>query len=356
MPIMAILFSCSSNDENLSEQNSGKGIKFVTNVPSMSVRSGDIDNSNLSSFNVSAYRNGSIFEGIDKKTPTQSGSEWKLSPTVYWPGSETLIFWAYSPTTLNPTVASTGITMDYTPSNTVASQQDIVAAYATGTSTNSAVALQFKHLLSKIKFQVKSEALNGYTIKIKGVRLGWIKRGKGKLNFSSSGATWTDASDNGETSYSIGSESETAIELTDYSTAIGTRNFADITFDGGAMYIVPQNLDAWVGSSSQTHNAYISFLCQVSQYGTKTFPTSGDYAWGAAIGIDTDFVAGNQYTYQITFFPDGTGGCGYPDPAEDNTDPAQPIVPGGGGSSSEIKFSVSVDTWTPNTETPSYSN
>lgn len=352
---MAILFSCSSNEENLSEQNSGKEIKFVTNVSAMSVRS-DITSDNLGSFKVSAYNGTNVYAGIDQSTPTKSGTEWTLSPKVYWPATGSLTFWAYSPTTLSPTVASTGITMDYEPTS-VTSQEDIVAAYISSSSTSSAVALPFKHLLSKIKFKVKSEALNGYTIKIKGVRLGWIQRGKGTLNFSSTGATWTNASDNAEKSYKIGSASETAVELMDYSTTLASRTFTDITFDGGAMYIIPQDLTAWVANPSQTHNAYISFLCHIEQYGLKVFPTdSNEYGWGATIGIDTDLAAGNEYTYGITFFPGGTGGCGYPDPADDNTNPASPIVPGGGGSSNEIKFSVSVDPWTTQTETPAYTN
>ena len=350
MPIMAILFSCSSNEENLSEQNSDKEIKFITNVPAMSVRSvEDISSSNITTkgFKVSAYKSSAIWAGIDESAPSNSSSSWSFSPAKYMPATGSLNFWAYSPTDLTVSGKSeNGFTLEYEPSTTVANQKDIVAAYTS--TSNSPISLTFKHLLSKIKFNVKSGATNGYTISIKGVRLGWIKRGKGTLTYNAGTATWANATGNATASYEIGGSSETPIDVT--STATDINSFTD-----NAFYVLPQKLTAWDASEHTTENAYISFLCQIKQYGNKEFPsTPEDYAWGAAIGIDTNWQPGYEYTYNITFFPNN-GGCGYPDPKDPPT-PFGPIVPGGGGSSSEIKFSVSVDTWTSQTENPSYSN
>ena len=345
LPIAALIASCSSDDNE--EKNSGNEIKFVTNVPSMSVKGSEITTSNLASFKVSAYNGTDIWAGIDEEAPIQSSGTWAFNPAKYMPSSGSLDFWAYSPTDLIVAdKTARGFILEYAPSTTASEQKDIVAAYAS--SSTSPVSLTFSHLLSKIKFNVQSAAINGYSISIKGVRLGWINRGKGKLTYASGNANWSDASGNTKASYEIGGSSATAIDVTSAPTDFSS-------FTDNAFYVLPQQLTAWEASSSTTQNAYISFLCQVKQYGVQQFPTTGEYDWGAAIGINTKWEPGYEYTYNITFFTGGTGGCGYPDPSVYPTTSDQPIVPAG-SASSEIKFNVSVSAWTQKTETPSYTN
>lgn len=345
LPLAALLASCSS-DENVQEQNERKEIKFTIGVKSPTVKS-ETNASTLTDFNLSAYQNSSVYANIDNTTINKpvSGTIWSLSPAKYWPNSGTLDFLAYAPSSIGATIASDKITLsDYEPSTAdVAAQTDIITAIAANQST-SPVALQFNHALSKIVIKAKNESMAGYTVEIKGVKLGWIGTNKADMSVTSTGATWTPASDVTNTSYKIESSDATTVAFNDYSSDYTTRSAQDIMFGKDGFYLIPQQLTAWSNGTPSTKNAFISVLCKIKQYGTQIFPTTGDFGWAGATGIDTKWEAGKMYTYTLEFFNDGTGGFGYPDPEDPptGTTPGSPIIT---NPSSDIKFTVTIDDW-----------
>lgn len=349
LPLAALLASCSS-DENVQEQNEGNEIKFTIGVKSPTVKS-ETNASTLNDFKISAYQNSSVFANIDNTIISKpgTGTIWSFSPAKYWPNTGTLDFLAYAPSSINATIVSDKITLsDYEPSTAdVAAQTDIITAIAANQST-SPVALQFNHALSKIVIKAKNESLAGYTVEIKGVKLGWIGTNKADMSVTSSGATWTPAAGATNTSYKIESSDASTVSFNDYSSDYTTRPVQDIMFGKDGFYLIPQQLTAWSNSAPSTKNAFISVLCQIKQYGSKVFPSNGDdFAWAGAIGIGTNWEAGKMYTYTLEFFNDGTGGFGYPDPEDQptGTTPGNPIIT---NPSSDINFTVTIDDWTTN--------
>lgn len=106
-----------------------------------------------------------------------SNSQWSYSPTKYWPNdpSQQLDFLAYAPYGDDNHIEITdGYKLTFKVDETAANQVDLIVATAknrTRNSNNGAVALHFRHLLSRLQFDAKAAAGSTSTIEITDVTL-----------------------------------------------------------------------------------------------------------------------------------------------------------------------------------------
>lgn len=125
---------------------------------------------------------------------TWDGSQWSYSPTKYWPNnaSQRLDFLAYAPYGDDTHISVSGSTLTFTVDETAANQVDLIVATAknrTRNSNNGAVALNFRHLLSRLQFDAKAAAGSTSTIEITNVTLTGDFYTKGTVDLSNSSAT-----------------------------------------------------------------------------------------------------------------------------------------------------------------------
>lgn len=139
-----------------------------------------------------------------------NGSAYSYSPTRYWPGSDKLNFWAYSPYSASPDlrVANSNTTFtsnskslpdinvtvdghtDYRVTNLVQNQ----TYRNTNSGYNGTVLMPFNHTLSLIDVNVdKDDSSDHYTVTMKSVRFDGLYMA-GLLRWDSSGNTWDWAS------------------------------------------------------------------------------------------------------------------------------------------------------------------
>lgn len=216
--------------------------------------------------------------------------------------------------------------------------------------------LNFKHALSQIEVQAKCSN-EKIKIEILGVRM---VNAATKADFTfpeaettsayvlaqSQWAGWSGADGGHATAYYI--KGEQPVTLTD--------NAQSIMFGDDNFMLLPQQLTAWDGTTSQT-GAYLSVLCRIYSVDggneillypqpTDTDNKDGKYAF-SAVSIDTNWEPGKKYTYTLNFCDNGGGaGKGDPDP-----DPDEPVDPDPGVDPGEpilgpIFFTVTVDDWT----------
>ena len=352
------LVSCTNDD--VVDVNKGGGISFRASLDKARTKA-VTSLSNLNAFNVTAIGNSSNYFTDLGVTSSDNGSTWTTASTYYWPGYE-LAFFAYAPQTPGGTVGISGTEKkisDFSPAQDVSAQNDLVIAYNTGTKAaneGSGVPLNFKHALSQIEVQAKCSN-EKIKIEILGVRM---VNAATKADFTfpeaettsayvlaqSQWAGWSGADGGHATAYYI--KGEQPVTLTD--------NAQSIMFGDDNFMLLPQQLTAWDGTTSQT-GAYLSVLCRIYSVDggneillypqpTDTDNKDGKYAF-SAVSIDTNWEPGKKYTYTLNFCDNGGGaGKGDPDP-----DPDEPVDPDPGVDPGEpilgpIFFTVTVDDWT----------
>ena len=101
---------------------------------------------------------------------TWDASQWSYSPTKYWPNdpSQQLDFLAYAPYGNNHIKITDGYKLTFTVDTDPENQVDLVVATTkdqTRNSNNGAVALNFRHLLSRLRFEAKAAAGYDYEIR-----------------------------------------------------------------------------------------------------------------------------------------------------------------------------------------------
>lgn len=111
---------------------------------------------------------------------SKEGDEWLLSSTVYWDDDTNVQFYAYAPyngagITLSGARVSGAPTINYVTPEQVSNQKDLMIATSEVYSKypNAPIPLEFRHLLSAIKFKVGADGLREGTIKsitLKGIR------------------------------------------------------------------------------------------------------------------------------------------------------------------------------------------
>lgn len=157
LPVMILLASCTGEeDEGL------YAIGFQTSGNTM-LRASDIDAGNILDFRVWTvwtrdalpviYMDGIKVERIDNQSP------WMYSPVFYWPTAGTLDFYAYSPATSTGVLSfdAENLSLIYDVTTDHQRQEDFVMASILEPAFNSPVNLNFEHMLSQVKFHVKSK-------------------------------------------------------------------------------------------------------------------------------------------------------------------------------------------------------
>ncbi|MDD7010514.1 MAG: fimbrillin family protein, partial [Candidatus Cryptobacteroides sp.] len=191
--------SCTKTEVVSSDvQSSQRGIGFsaYTAKPTKAPQT-DVITDDFNSFQVSAIGNGAVY--FNNVTFTKNGEGvWASTPAYFWP-AYALDFYAYNKPTngaFTPTINTTSQTLTFTPSTTLADQEDLVAAYAPNQTQplSGATPLTFKHYLT----QIVVKALNTnptYGVEVAGVKIAHMQN-KVKYTFSSNtAAVATDAAD-----------------------------------------------------------------------------------------------------------------------------------------------------------------
>ncbi len=362
--VLAAMSSCSKDE--VVEVNNGNAIAFRASMDKAVSRSNETSLSNLGAFNVTAIGNDRNYFTNLAVTSSNEGKDWMTGSTYYWPSFD-LAFFAYAPQNAGGGTVSIDHTAkkitNFSPASTVANQKDLVIAYNTGSragNENAGVALNFKHALSQI--EVKAKCMNSnIKIEVLGVKVMNVAR-IADFTFPEDAATitsysllqtqWSNWREAGEgNGYMIKGNKPVILNEKDQSIMMGTDNFM----------LIPQQLVNWDITSKPT-GAYLSVLCRIySKDGSNEvllYPlatSSDDKAnkYGlSAVAIDTNWLPGKKYTYTLTFCGEG-GGAGRIDPNPDNSDSTidpNPVPNGKGGDlilGAPIKFTVSVDDWTP---------
>lgn len=356
---LAAMTSC-SNDEVVNVNN-GDAISFRASLDKAISRGAETNLQNLKAFNVTAVGNGNNYFTNLGVTSDDQGSNWNTVATYYWP-SFNLQFFAYAPQTEIGTVNITNTEqkiVGFTPKSNVAEQQDLVVAYNTGTrdsNQDKGVALNFKHALSQI--EVKAKCLNpNIKIEVKGVRIVNVAtvadftfpREETNLSYSLLQGQWDNRS--GENIL------DNAYKIEGKSSIILNNESQSIMFNEGNFMLIPQQLTKWGENNTKT-GAYLSVLCRISSKdGDKEvllYPLAttedakiGKYAY-SAVAIGTNWLPGKKYTYTLTFCGED-GGAGRVDPNPDTEEP-NPLPGKEGGDlilGKPIKFTVTVDDWSP---------
>lgn len=327
---MALTLASCNEDEQVAI-NQGRGISFRTAMNNSMTRAEDLTTGNL-------YQKGGFYvygfntDGsklIDNAHFTSTdGTTWneENGKTYFYPTDNSEVnFFAYAPNlTSEPTCSKDQFSVDFTPETTMANQKDFVFATATGSNSSAQVVqLTLDHKLSKI--QVKAKNTNPeYTYKVTGVKV-VANKNKGTFTYSGTQGSWT--TDGTKESYEV-----------TYTEAKELASDAKYIFekDEDSFLLVPQQLTAWDPKQDANNNnegAFISVKISV------TANTSGKEIvtnkW-AAVPVNTNWQAGNKYTYTLDF----SNGAGVVDPENpDGGNPGEPIL------GNPIKFTVNVGSW-----------
>lgn len=321
---LACLSSC-SNDNTLTESDKN-AIRFNTTLQGATRAS--VTESTFAAFNVTALKGSSVYFtnlGVNK----QSDGSWATERTEKWPpDGSSLQFFAYAPTTLSSKVIISNTEQKltgYTPDSDVDNQADVLTAY--NSASGGTVQMTFKHALSMIEIKAQNSSTEGYEMKVKGVKLGWIPS-TADMTFQNADAfpQWATPEANSEASYTI--------EGTPFSLTSSTQS---LMFDKDNFLMIPQQLTAWNNTTPTTKAAYIGVLCQITNGSRNVYPTDPTkFAW-VVTGINTLWEPGHKYVYTLDFFKNG--GAGYIDP-DDPDNPGAPVI-----NDVPISFSVSIKDW-----------
>lgn len=360
--VLAAMSSCSKDE--VVEVNNGNAITFRASMDRAISRGSETNLSNLGAFKVTAVGNGQNYF-TDLSVTDGGGAGWQTATTYYWPSFQ-LSFFAYAPQNVGSgtvTISNTEKKItSFSPNQTVADQKDLVIAYNTGDrlkNETSGVALNFKHALSQIEVKAKCGNSN-MKIEVLGVKVMNVS-GTADFTFPENAPTetsytlaqgqWDNLQEANGNGYMIKGSSPVTL----------TGEAQSIMMNSGNFMLIPQQLTKW-GETPVTTGAYLSVLCRIySKDGSKEvllYPlaTSSDNKaekYGlSAVAIDTNWLPGKKYTYTLTFCGEGSG-AGRIDPNPDQSDSAidpKPISGGNGGDlilGAPIKFTVTVDDWTP---------
>lgn len=282
------------------------------------------------------------------------GGSWKEDAqyTAYWPAlSATLNFQAIAPAS-DPSfsvannvankLAHMVATVTVPENNSL--QKDILMANAdkvTEESNSRKVQLNFKHVLSQVRFSVKtaSQQVSG---EIEDIALCNIKQ-KGTVGFQGEDAGTNEADwavvlasaepENltAKTTYSIGMVSDGTFGVAEYTTA------KDMTAADGSLLMLPQTTVKWatadkapvsIETADAAYNTYIKISCKIKNGNTYLVGSDADFG-DVYIPFKAEWTMGKKYVYTINI---GTGTGGFD---KDGNPLIQPI-----------SYSVDVEPWT----------
>lgn len=255
------IVGCTQNEEI---ENAGQKAEVSFNtIVSKTTRVTPMITDNFKSFKVNAYNTGTTAMGtevsletvfMEDVTASKTGTTWGIDKgPFYWPMTDNIQFFAYSPIT---NVESYAVTKGYpTFSYTIQSvQEDLLVAKAenatkTKNGTNG-VSLAFAHILTQINFSAKLEADATYAvtkIEISGVN------NKGTFTYGAADLTGAWTATSGTASYEYSGK---------YDATEDENHIVTFSTGDNALMLLPQTLSA---------GAKISIDYSVVKGGTTTF-------------------------------------------------------------------------------------
>lgn len=353
----ALAMASCSNDE-LVEVAKNDAINFRTvvglNTKATEVKTADLDTKGV--FVTTFDAAGNLLFG--ETHYTKQGTEWTAGQ--YWGNNASLDFYLTLPA-LNDWVTGASLAKDskkltgVTVKDKIAEQVDLVAVAKTGVNkTADAINVELQHVLSQIEIRAKNTNDN-YVYKVKGVRITNVSS-KGDIDLSSN--TWSNISSTAGDikSYTV-TYADTKERTLGAAESTLTVQEADGTTVDNAMLIPQGPTTAWNGTNKSADGTtpvagtYISVLVNITakKGGAAVYPKAeGKYGW-VAVPVAFTWENGNKYIYTLDF----TKGAGKVDPVNPGpdvqpgvTDPdkTEPVL------GDEIKFTVTVKEWAPQTE------
>lgn len=340
------LASC-SNDETV-EMAQQKAIGFRT-VVGLNTRGVETGTANLRAIDVTAYKGTEEYFGVT--TPIRyekalGGTFFESANKYYWPVDDAELTF----TALNEDwdgagtrvfTSSTDIKIkDVTVADEVGLQKDLV--YVTGvkgkksTNESTGLALTMDHALSQIQINAKN-GNNLYKYQVKGIRVAKVNS---KATFDVIAGTWDNASD--VKTYKVEYDTPIALQA-DAQPIMGTV--------AGNAILIPQTTTEWDGVAidDAVTGSYISVLVQITtKDGGLVYPKKANGFTWASVPVSFTWEKGNKYIYTLDF----TNGAGKVDPVDPGTDwdknePQKDPDKGQDILGEPIKFTVTVNTWTP---------
>ena len=366
---MALLSGCSDNELASVETSQKTPIGFHTVGSQMGSRATIIDPSNLTTTDFKVYaftQNGEEFLGTkDTDYGTNgilihhNGTKWDYkSPTdlSYWPGTVTkLNFFAVNPATFYPELA-----MNYTWQINDKKQKiwyqcideygggtnkniDVMYAIANNQTKNTnsgTVKMKFRHILSQIAFQAKTQDAN-IEVEIEGIKL---------YNFGMSGNFTFPENDqkqptnaNWEPTGIIGGVPNNVIKGT--KVTVTNAAITEITNDQNkTMLVIPQTLKAWQTSAASPKTkadadtdkeSYLGISCKIKLNGKYVNGSKDKYEF-LYVPFGAEWEPGKRYVYTLIF------GGGY-------TDKGIPVM-------NPVNFDAEVTDWTEDINNTTHGN
>ena len=329
---------------------------------------------NMGSFNVTAFPTGgaNYFTNLAVSS-SDHGDNWNTASIYYWPAGA-LNFTAYAPTSINGLVTINQTEQKiagFEPDAKVADQKDVVAAFNAGSKSTvvgastfgvAGVPMNFKHILSQIEVQAKCSNAN-LRVQVVGVKLGNVYS-KGDFAFPQveTATTYNVPRTNWS---NLSAAKDYGVETATPATPLTLDNTArSIMFGANNFMMIPQALTAY-NATSYASGSYIGVLCRMDMNDnmgnyTPLYPTTATtgYAYNA-VPIATEWVPGKKYIYVLEFGSGSGSGGGIQPPNQDNptpggtitpTTPTTPADPEAPILGQPIKFTVTVDDWSDQTE------
>lgn len=264
---------------------------FVDNVTKA-----DVTNESIKSFWVFGnYNNNTeskwvpLFNNVQVNgTATGSGNVWKPAQNAYWVVNENHAFGAYADGTsaLSEGVAFDPATKKLTFTDYSAGANDLIAATTDnaltwdGNGDAPAVALTFKHLLSKVKFTFQTGAADTYTMAVSELKVtNAVKTASVDFTDNVVGTWAGTATGEGVEAYNFGGVTDFAV--TGGSAASEVR------------YVIPQ---------TGTNAIEVSFMVTLSD--ESGVLKTGNFAGTLAVPDANKWVAGSSYNYTVNIEPD----------------------------------------------------
>lgn len=264
---------------------------FVDNVTKA-----DVTNESIKSFWVFGNYNNTteskwvpLFNNVQVNgTATGSGNVWKPAQNAYWVVNENHAFGAYADGTsaLSEGVAFDPATKKLTFTDYSAGANDLIAATTDnaltwdGNGDAPAVALTFKHLLSKVKFTFQTGAADTYTMAVSELKVtNAVKTASVDFTDNVVGTWAGTATGEGVEAYNFGGVTDFAV--TGGSAASEVR------------YVIPQ---------TGTNAIEVSFMVTLSD--ESGVLKTGNFAGTLAVPDANKWVAGSSYNYTVNIEPD----------------------------------------------------
>jgi hypothetical protein len=329
-----IMSSCSKDfdeSQTTAVSSSGKAIKFEvwTNKQTRAATqaAGVTDFSLLATDTTAATAADQVLiDGVAVGGSNAAG--WTYTPIAYWPEAVTVNFFAFSPG-LAPGITGSKAalvgqndktagqpTIEYTLQTNLSDQKDLLvsrrsSAYGTGSDGTIGVPLTFRHALSRVKFQAKSESTMPF--KVTNIKLKNIK-GKATLdlnNVPKDAVAFPYPKDSAEintvgyqTHWVPDGSTVVDLEIATFTTpdVPGDGNWHDIVGDDDALYVIPQENTASsmdsatvVDASFGTLNEFYIEITYETVPGGSKMPKSITYA------VPVPAIVGNAYKSSIAF-------------------------------------------------------